>query len=373
MAESQHKYHQLANEVERMIKNQKLKPHDPVFSEGELAKMFNVSTMTAKMALKHLAIQGVVYRMSRRGTFLCDSPSEIQINDVNKELPFGAMKSISIGMIVPDLDSYISQMISTIESEARAQHYNLMIKISRGIEDEDSCLRQLVDERIEGIIWFPRARDYCSQQVLRLKMEGYPIVMIDRYFPEVLIDCVYPDYFEGTYQMVEHLIHKGHREIGIVTNAISAIGSSEDQYQGYFKALFDHEITAISKNIHIIEKTKDRTNYSDKDPLLDRFLRENPDLTAIICGDDHIAASVLYSAMRLNILVPNQLSIAGFSDIQLAMMLPVALTTVRQPTEELGKEAVKLLIRRMNHCDEKQNTVKLKTQIIERDSVSVRS
>jgi len=364
MAESQHKYQQIANEVERMIKNRKLKPHDPVPSEGELAKTFNVSTMTAKMALKHLASQGVVYRMPRRGTFLCDFPSEIQLND---------MKSNSIGMIIPDLDSYMSQIVSTIESEARAHHYNLMIKISRGIEDEDSCLRQLVDERIEGIILFPRARDYCSQQVLRLKMEGYPIVMIDRYFPEISIDCVYPDYFEGTYQMVEHLIAQGHREIGLVTNAISSISRSEEQHKGYFTALFDHGIPAISKNIHIIEQIKDRTNYSDKDLMLDQFIRDNPDLTAMICGDDYIAASVLSSALRQNILVPNQLSIVGFSDIQLATMLPIALTTVRQPTEELGKEAVKLLIRRMNHCDDKQKIVKIKTQMIERKSVSMRA
>ena len=58
-----------------------------------------------------------------------------------------------------------------------------------------------------------------------------------------------------------------------------------------------------------------------------------------MCGDDYLAASVLYSALRQNIDVPDQLSIVGFADIQLATMLPVALTTVRQPTDVLGKKA----------------------------------
>jgi len=91
-----------------------------------------------------------------------------------------------------------------------------------------------------------------------------------------------------------------------------------------------------------------------------------------MCGDDYLAASVQYSALRENIDVPDQLSIVGFADIQLATMLPVALTTVRQPTDELGKEAVKLLIKRMSLNDDKQNTVKINTKIIERNSVFVR-
>ena len=85
-----------------------------------------------------------------------------------------------------------------------------------------------------------------------------------------------------------------------------------------------------------------------------------------------MAASVLHSALRQNIDVPDQLSIVGFADIQLATMLPVALTTVRQPTDELGKEVVKLLIKRMSLSDDKQNTVKINTKIIERNSVFVR-
>ena len=350
--------------VEGIIRRRKIKSHDPVPSEGELAKIYNISRKTAKKALDYLANQGIVYRMPRRGTFL---------NDVAKnQFTSSRMRSNSIGMVVSNLDSYTSQIIFSIESEAREHNCNLVIKISRGLEDEDSCLRQLVDEQMEGIILFPRVRDYCSEQVLKLKAEGCPIVIIDRYFQETLMDCVLYDYFQGSYQMAQFLIHKGHREIGLITNRITPISSSEEQHQGYYKALVDNGIPVKSQYIHIIKKIKDCNNFSDDDPLLDQFVRENPDITAIMCGDDYLAASVQYSALRENIDVPDQLSIVGFADIQLATMLPVALTTVRQPTDELGKEAVKLLIKRMSLSDDKQNTVKINTKIIERNSVFVR-
>ncbi|MBP1964873.1 substrate-binding domain-containing protein [Paenibacillus aceris] len=360
---SQNMYLQIATEVEGIIRRRKIKAHDPIPSEGELAKIYNVSRMTAKMALDHLANQGIVYRMPRRGTFL---------SDVTKnQLTSSRMRSKSIGMVVSNVDSYTSQIIFSIESEAREHDFNLVIKISRGLEDEDSCLRQLVDEQMKGIILFPRARDYCSEQVLKLKAEKYPTVIIDRYFQDALMDCIYYDYYQGTYQMVQHLINKGHREIGLITNMITPISSSEEQHQGYFKSLADNGIPVKSQYIHIIKKIKDCNNFSDDDPDLDQFVRENLAITAIMCGNDYLAASVLYSALRQNIDVPDQLSIVGFADIQLAMLLPVALTTVRQPTDELGKEAIKLLIKRMSPSDDKQNIVKINTQIIERNSVFV--
>lgn len=92
-------------------------------------------------------------------------------------------------------------------------------------------------------------------------------------------------------------------------------------------------------------------------------------MTALMCGDDHVAISTLYTALRMGIPVPDKLSIVGFSDIQLSALAPIPLTTVRQDTEQLAQSAFNLLMKRVKHSLEKQITIKIQTTIVERKSV----
>lgn len=371
---SQSLYQQIAVHVEEIISSRKLQPHEPIPSEGELAKKFGVSRMTAKLALEHLAKKGIVYRLPRRGTFLSDR-SEGSLNSGMMSEPFtekmNSARPVSrtIAIVVSNLDYYTSKIVSAIESEARLHSYNLIVRLSKDTEDEDASLRQLVQEHVDGIILFPRGRPFCSDQVLWLKMDEYPIVIIDRNYRDIMIDSVCHDHLQGMYEMMQYLIGKGHKEIGYVTNALTGISSREERYEGYIKALFDQGIPVRSQYIHIVGATNNLINYAEGNPELEHYIRSNPEMTAIMCCDDYIAASTMYAALKLKIPVPEQLSITGFSDIQIATMLPVPLTTVNQPTGELGQTAAKLLIDRIHSFGEARRTVKIKTVIVERQSV----
>jgi GntR family transcriptional regulator of arabinose operon len=373
-------YLQVAEKVIGIIQSRRLRAHDPVPSEGELAKLFGVSRMTSKLALEQLVEQGLVYRLPRRGTFLAGGHQDGIPHDEGvqaEKAPHIAEKpnkqtvkpSKQIALIVPHLSDYTSKIIAAAEVEVRKHDYDLILKISKNKEDEDRCLQQLVERGISGIVLFPQGRKTCSDQVLRLKLQQFPIVIIDRIFREVQIDCVYHDHFRGSYQMTQYLIKKGHSEIGYISNALDNITSREERYQGYIQALLDHAIPVKTQYIHFKTVSCDPSRVNESDPEQEQFILANPQMTALLCGDDHVAISTLYTALHLKIPVPEQLSIVGFSDIQLSALAPIPLTTVRQDTEQLAHSAFNLLMKRVNHSMEKQITIKIQTTIAERKSV----
>ncbi|WP_159887809.1 GntR family transcriptional regulator [Paenibacillus puerhi] len=371
---NQQLYLLIADKVVEIIQSRRLQPHDPVPSEGELAKLFGVSRMTSKLALEKLAEQGMVYRLPRRGTFLS---GQQDVPPPNEELPavivppapVEVKRSRQIALIVPHLSDYTSKIIAAAELEARKHDSDLILKISRNREDEDHCLQRLVEGGIDGIILFPQGRKTCSDQVLRLKLQQFPIVIIDRIFREIQIDCVYHDHYRGSYEMTKYLIEKGFREIGYTSNAIDNITSREERYQGYIQALLDHAIPVKTQYIHFRSVPCDPSRIHESDPEQEQFLQENPQLTALMCGDDHLAISSLSTALLMGISVPDKLSIVGFSDIHLSALTPIPLTTVRQDTEKLAQSAFALLMKRVNQSHEKPVITKIQTTIVERKSV----
>ncbi|UPK44780.1 GntR family transcriptional regulator [Paenibacillus pabuli] len=364
-------YLQTADLVMEEIRNRKLQPHDPVPSEGELAKLYSVSRMTAKLALQILEKQGIVYRLARRGTFV----SGDYLGGLGKESLSGnvttdrKLMKRKIALMFPNMDDYVARIIASVEQEARKSDCQLLIRITTDKEDESSCLQELYEEGIDGIILFPRGRTRCSEKVLELNLLNYPLVIIDRIFREVNIDCVYHDHYQGAYNLTEYLIDRGHREIGYISMPFDGVTSREDRYKGYVQAMLDYALPVNGRNICLDCAEDYMLNLNGANLQLKEFIQSNPVMTAVVCADDYIATSCLYTALSIHKQVPEELSIIGFSDIQLASLLPVPLTTARQTTEKLGQAAVNLLCKRMENSREGALSIKVNTTIIERSSV----
>lgn len=364
-------YLQTADLVMEEIRNRKLQPHDPVPSEGELAKLYSVSRMTAKLALQILEKQGIVYRLARRGTFVSGDylggPGKESLSrnvTTDKKL----MKR-KIALLFPNMDDYVARIIASVEQEARKFGCQLLIRITTDKEDESFCLQELYEEGIDGIILFPRGRTRCSEKVLELNLLNYPLVIIDRIFREVNIDCVYHDHYQGAYNLTEYLIDRGHREIGYISMPFDGVTSREDRYKGYVQAMLDYALPVNGRNICLDCAEDYMLNLNGANLQLKEFIQSNSAMTAVVCADDYIATSCLYTALSIHKQVPEELSIIGFSDIQLASLLPVPLTTARQTTEKLGQAAVNLLGKRMENSREGALSIKVNTTIIERSSV----
>ena len=361
-------YIQTANHVMEEIRKRKLQPHDLVPSEGEIAKLYGVSRMTAKLALQILEKKGIVYRHARRGTFVSADyqahSEELVLKAIEEKKPMRR-----IALVIPNIDDYIGRIIASVEKEAREADCHLLIRMTADKEDESICLQELYDDQVEGIIFYPRGSTQCSEKVLELSLLNYPLVIIDRIFREVQLDCVYHDHYHGAYKTTQYLIEKGHQEIGYISMPFDGVTSREDRYRGYLQAMLDHDLPVNSRNLYLNYLEDYMHQLNAPNVQLASFLGNHSMLSAVVCADDYIATSCLYTAISMQLWVPDQLSIIGFTDIQLASLLPVPLTTARQATEKLGQAAVQRVVKRMENSREGALTIKIDTTIVERSSV----
>ncbi|WP_106766511.1 GntR family transcriptional regulator [Paenibacillus faecalis] len=367
-------FEQMKDQVLNMILERGLKPHDPLPSEGELAERFGVSRMTGKMALQALQEEGIVYRLPRRGTFLADIEIEelrqsatLRLAYDNKHL---RRNGHYIALIVPLIDDYIGGMITSIELAAKERGFEVVLKVTSDEAAEAEAVRSLSRQPdIMGILLFPVDRKICGDHLLRLKLQKYPIVILDRQFNEVGFDSVSHDHYGGAYEVTSHLLRTGHRNIGFITSHMDKVKSREERYQGYLDALHEWKVGTHTDRILFLELHEGK--YEEiiaRQIAIQTFLYKNHELTAVFCSDDFLALSTLNAAVGLGLKVPEQLSIAGFSNHNMLKYAQLRMTTVGQPMNDFGTSAVRLLMNRLDYPYGDPVVVRLGTELILNDS-----
>lgn len=359
-------YNRVRNEILKMIIERHIGANEILPSEGEIAEQCGVSKMTSKLALNSLVEDGIVYRIPRRGSFLANV-------DMNRIRSMVDSKSVSNGsanrtnflaLIIPKLDSYVGNIVGEIVEAASAYNYHVIIKYSDGVsEREEQILSEIAKmTEIKGVILFPGDNNTCGMELLHYKVRNYPIVMIDRVFKEIEFDSIYHDHFQGAKDAVSYLIKKGHSKIGFISKSITNVTSREERYQGYMAGMMEADKRIRNESV----QTGDHMIRID---MLRDYLIRNDNLTAVFCAEDYIAVNLFYAAKELGKSIPEDFSIIGFTDNEILNYIPLKMTTVKQPVEELCLKAVEVLMDKIADSSTPSRTIRIKTQIIERNSV----
>ena len=371
-------YETVRNDIIAMIRTRNLKAHDPIPSEGSIAQTYGVSRMTGKLALKSLEEAGIIYRMSRRGSFLAEG-FEVRIPSLERSSGSGIGGSTaqrSVALVVPVLDFYIGDIIRSINHRAETLGIGVILRVTdEDTQMEDRILRELSElPYLQGIILFPADRKGFDGELLRLKLNRYPVVLIDRTYPDISIVSVCHANYQGAYDMTSYLLGKGHRHIGFASRAPKTTRSREDRYQGYLHALMalgapvkQEYIQVVEEDVHMYRGTHVLDTSALK--VLQTYLTANKELTAVFCSDDYVAAELVHAAINLGLRIPQDISIAGFCDNRVLRFLPVRLSTVRQPIEEMGKSAVDCLVSRLNDPERECCEIVVDTVIVDRESI----
>ena len=372
-------YETVKNDILAMIRSRGMKAHDALPSEGGIARTYHVSKMTGKLALKSLEEDGIVYRVDRRGSFLADGfesrlPHQIAPGSATRIDKAG--RQLSIALVVPVFDFYTGDIIASIHAEAEKRSMRVFLHMSD--EDpakEDQILSELSHlPYIQGIILFPTSRAELSSELLSLKLVQYPLVLVDRTFETLAFDSVRHTHYQGGHDMTAHMIKKGHRNVGFVSGPLATSRSREQRYQGYLHALMEYGAQVKKSHIQFVDGDIHSTHGchvldSPSLPVLREYLLANRQVTAVFCADDYVALELYYAAVTAGIRVPEDLSIAGFSDNRVLRFAPIRFSTVRQPTETVGPIALDLLTRRLTDPAQNHAEILVDTQIIDRDSI----
>jgi LacI family transcriptional regulator len=202
-----------------------------------------------------------------------------------------------------------------------------------------------------------------SEQLVDLRARGFPFVVVDPRTPMPRdIAAVSAAHFAGARSISTHLVELGHRRIGVLAGPHNWL-ASDARLAGHASVLANVGVLPDPRLARSGEPTA-QFGYHAAGELLD--LPEPP--TALIGFNDKVAVGALAAAAQRGLRVPEDLSVAGFDDIDLAQATRPLLTTVRQPLQEMGRLAVSLLIRLMERQRLDALHVELATELVIRDS-----
>lgn len=252
---------------------------------------------------------------------------------------------------------FYSRVLEGIEGEIAINNYNLILHLIP--EDYKDDIPKMVRERqVDGLILVGVLKQEFINSIVS---KNIPIILVD---PKILtenVNQVLIDNEHGAFIATQYLIRLGHRRIGFISGDIERL-SFKQRYDGYKKSL---KYSNVPFNSELVSTGGLEQGYEHVKKLLDLPIKP----TAIFAANDINAIYGYKAVLDLNLIIPDNISIIGFDDIDLSKISSPPLTTIRVYKEELGSIAVRTLLKIINDKIEKATTTIVPVKLIERESV----
>jgi LacI family transcriptional regulator len=247
--------------------------------------------------------------------------------------------SRAIGVVVSDLGNHFyGALAAGVEQTLREADYRmLLVGDNSESAEEIAAVRTFLAMRTPGVILTPVGSDATAFLLRR----GVPVVEVDRRLATVPCDAVVIDNVGGARTAVAHLLALGHRRIaflGVDTSWTSDVG----RLQGYRRALADAGVGVDERLVRRFAFHDERTEAE----IAELLERERP--TAILAANNLLAEQAWRVLRARGLVLPTDISLVGFDDVQWTDMVNPGITVVAQPTIELGRRAAGLLLRRIH-------------------------
>ncbi len=270
----------------------------------------------------------------------------------------------TIGLVVPDNSNpFFAEIARTVEDLGFATGYSVILCNSDdNLAKEAAYIEVLIAKQVDGVVFI--ASGSSQEHLAELSRQDIPYVVVDRQVDGTLADVILVNNELGGYVATRHLLELGHRRIACIAGP-SELTPSADRVRGYHRALREFD---VAEDRVLVVPGDFRAQGGEA--ALEALLPLNPPPSAIFACNDLMAIGVLRAARAAGLSVPGELSLVGFDDIPLAAAVSPALTTVAQPTTELARHAVRLLLAGMQSSQEEQPTqrIVLEPRLIVRDS-----
>lgn len=329
----------------------------------DLARATGLSKMTVSRALNGT---GYVSEESRKKVLAAARELNYRLNYIGRNL--NQNRTGMLGIITP-LEGligtyYFGQIVKGIQTALIGTDYHIAHydSLSADFNDGTKCAQLCYQKRVDGLIVIaPKRHDRFVKTFADLNV---PLVVVGGAPRDPKTSYIDVDNFGGAASMVEHLIALGHRRIGFVSGPKSLHDACERE-AAFRKTLARHGIKVSEKWV-IPGDYDTRKAFHASLHLLSN--RDRP--TAIFAANDLMALGVLDAVRIIGLSIPEELSIAGFDDIDAATHVQPQLTTVRQPMQRMGKRAVEYILELLSKESSERHLIhqKLTAQLITRQS-----
>ena len=265
----------------------------------------------------------------------------------------------TIGLLLPEISGdFFSPMLKGIEAAAHEAGYDLLVHSTQQVE---AARRRLGEHNTDGLLIFTNS--LAPSELHRLHSLNFPIVLLHQTPPDSLdVPVIAIENKDGAAMLTDHLIHEHGRRHIVYLRGPEGHEDSVWRERGYREALESHAIAFDSTLIA-------SGGFDDEEAFtaIQRLLADGVAFDAVFAGDDDAAIGAMRALKLAGRDVPQEVSVVGFDDVPFARYLSPALTTVRAPIEQVGREAVRQLTRLING-EQAETLTLMRTELVIRES-----
>jgi LacI family transcriptional regulator len=260
-----------------------------------------------------------------------------QPNQIARSLRRGSTKTI--GLIVFDISNpFSSQITRVIEDEAVKNGFTVIFGSSdENKQKSEALINTFLYRQVDGFIIAPV--EGTENQIAALVKKGIPVVLIDRYFPQLNVSNVCLDNFKATFDATKHLIEQGYKQVKMVA-WLTKSTHMQERIRGYLEAMKQNNLT---DEINVVEVPLS-VSKTETEKFIDTKFRKMPNIGALVFATNSLTLAGMYCINRLGLKVPQELGIVGFDGSEAFDFFYAPLSYVEQPLHEIGTKAATALI-----------------------------
>ena len=273
-----------------------------------------------------------------------------------------------LGVVVPDISNvYTAHFIKHLEKHARENNYFLLIgSTSNSFESEREIIKRFMSKNIDGLIIAPG--NYYDETIYKkmiseIKKRGIPFVLSGVRFKNVRCNYVMPDLENGEYLLTKYLLDHGYTDLVFVSGDKENYHCKE-RFTGFLRA---HQTCGLTFDDRRFFNCGDRFDFDDGYRFMDEFLKKNNLPQVFVAINDMVAHGIIKRLYEKNIMVPADVGVVGFDDIDVSTAQRIGLTTMNIPVENMANLCIDIIKNNKNNKDLKQ--IMIEPELILRDSL----
>lgn len=361
-------YARAAREIQRRLAGMKV--GDRIPPERQLCIDLGVSRVTLRRAMEALHREGFLNPKRGGGTWLARAVSAPVAPNLSEHR--------LIGLVVPTVESpLISRIVRGAEAYASEASFHIALAHDHGDMDyQIKQLQRMTEGGVSGIAVYPDTgnlhRPEFRDLIARIEEQSIPLVMIDRYMPELETNSVMSDNFAGLYAATQHMILTGHRRLALLAFGPEGGIADRERHKGFQMALQDYGLPS-----HPVAKAElgTRGHESSAREAVAGWLAASqgrPAFDGIVAMQDNMAYGAYIALKEAGVRVPQDVGLIGYDNLdrELYHAAGLQLSSIDQPAEEIGREAARQLISRIKGVGNpgRAQHILLKPRLVVRDS-----
>lgn len=329
----------------------------------ELAKQLNVSVSTVSKALNGSPeiSEATAKRIKELAKHLNYQPNKIALS-------LKSNQTKTIGVIIPDImNRFFAKVLYSVQQEATNLGYNIITCISNeSYEKERDSLKILANGSVDGFIMAlseETQKKESYEHINEVLTNNIPVVLFDRVSDKLSCDKVVANDVESIKNAVQTLVDKGRKQIAFLSK-IDALSVGKLRAEGYVAAITSSKQGFNESLMLTLNKEK------DTEEQIINFLKNHPKIDGIVTADNISGTVAINALKKLNRIVPQQVSVIGFTSKTIAELSEPRLVAIRQDCKEIGRQTAQMLVDRIrSKSNLNYQTITITTKLTEGQSI----